>query len=238
MISDREFASSFSSFWRTVAPTTESFVRGLNLGGCQRFAKPFAGSSAPKRRALVNEIAYRYLFSAFRNRVAVARIAHSAEMTTLAIREAIGRIARFASQDSAPADPPSSSEIAEAVGLAQRLEAYFGNRQGATLLDPSFLGCGILTECQGDAVSHGILFEIKAVDRPFRSIEIRQLVIYCALNSVVATQTISGVGLLNPRTGLALEMSVTDFSFEVSGKQPAVLFGEVIEFLSSAGLSA
>ena len=56
---------------------------------------------------------------------------------------------------------------------------------------------------KGDLISSDALFEIKAGDRFFRSVDVRQLIMYGALNSVSQSYQINRLGLFSiPRVGI------------------------------------
>lgn len=113
----------------------------------------------------------------------------------------------------------------------------FGKPMDSLLTEPEFPGCGIIDSCKGDLISSSVLFEVKAGDRLFRSIDVRQLILYSALNFVSKQFTIKGLGLFNPRVGVSATMPVDDLCFEISGKQSVELFSEIAAAVSSGEVS-
>ncbi len=75
------------------------------------------------------------------------------------------------------------------MSLAHNLSTFFRYAKARThftirtiRVSPRFEGCGWLDECEADFLTSNVLVEVKAGDRAFRSIDLRQVLIYCALN--------------------------------------------------------
>src|SRR5262249_40076034 len=93
--------------------------------------------------------------------------------------------------------------LAEAMELSERLFKFFveDEKLGPLTKRPTFPGCGIIAPCEGDLRTDDTLYEIKAVDRNFRSMDMRQLFVYCALSRAASLKAISRIGLVNPLLG-------------------------------------
>jgi hypothetical protein len=111
------------------------------------------------------------------------------------------------------------------------------NEDAYARLEPIFPGCGIIDACRGDLIVSNILFEVKAGDRLFRSVDVRQLITYATLNQISKRFTIEKVGLFNPRIGVSATISVDDLCFEISGKNSIELFSEIAAAISSGEIS-
>ena len=94
-----------------------------------------------------------------------------------------------------------------------------------------FKGCGILDSCYGDLFVGSCLYEVKCVERNLRSIDIRQVLTYCALNYQSQQITIDEVSIVNPRRGIAFRYGVEALAQQVSGKNSAELFHQIGDFL-------
>jgi len=86
-------------------------------------------------------------------------------------------------------------------------------------------------------ILHIVNFEVKTVDRSFRSADLRQLLTYTALNSVSKEDDINVVGLVNPRRGLSFEMPVSEICMDISGRSAENLFSMVVQVFSSGEIS-
>ncbi|HEX4447050.1 MAG TPA: hypothetical protein VH044_09945, partial [Polyangiaceae bacterium] len=74
--------------------------------------------------------------------------------------------------------------------------------------------------------------EIEAGDRHFRSVDLYQLLIYCALNFVSKEITITRVGLLNPRVGVFAAFDLDDLCDQCAGSSAAEVLDEVAGYIS------
>lgn len=103
-------------------------------------------------------------------------------------------------------------KIDEARVLAQRLVQFFERAIKSTLVGfPAFPGCGWVDDCAGDIFGSGTLFEVKAGERLFRSIDLRQILIYGALDFAGKTYGVINVCLVNPRMGVFWHESLDNF---------------------------
>jgi hypothetical protein len=119
------------------------------------------------------------------------------------------------------------------------LRQFFAHasRQTAIEVEPKFPGCGIIDTCFGDVRCGEALYEIKAGDRNFRSVDIRQLLVYAALGKSAGLAPLRQLGLFNPRTGLSFCMNLDDLCLEVSGISSEELLAELIRVFSSGETS-
>jgi hypothetical protein len=232
------FALSYNAFWNAYSPTCEHFVRRLNLGGLDRYFAPMAAAaSKTKRRALIAE----YAFSLFvERRGAAATFADvSVELQRKrAWEEATRRLAPYASQGLDIATALDDEENGEVSELASRLDRAFDLSE-SIVLRPMFPGCGYVDASEGDVIFGTTLFEVKTVDRPVRSSDIRQTITYAALNAASPSGgfKIDGVGLFNPRRGQLCRFEIDNVCSEISGRSAQELFEAIIQALSGAGIS-
>ena len=238
MISELSFAREYASFWRLTTPTMEGFVRRLNRGGLEGLFPPMKAEIDPRRRAFLNEVS----FSVFCNYVQ-----SRPNKGPFQLEEAIDNAIRINSDhkdsrgnddsDYAPRlTQEESNDIGEQVRrLAIRFHAV--DKSAALTCNPQLSGCGIVDACQGDILKDKTLFEIEAGDRPIRSIDLRQIITYLALNHAKPRYDIEHIGLFNPRVGADLEMSVIDLCFAVSGRDVSRLMEEIIRGMSAGDIS-
>lgn len=100
-------------------------------------------------------------------------------------------------------------------------------------VDPQFPGCGVLGPAVGDVLVGDILFEIKAVARTFRAIDIRQLLVYSALDSAGPRHHIGRVGLYNPLQGVWEEWDLDDLCLTVAGLPANEILHRLVTYISS-----
>ena len=228
MISERKFSNSFSSFWKELLPTADSFVRRMNLS-LERYCLPTESRLEVNRdrRSVVNELSFRLFMSLAKGE----KLSVNDKMKmSLEVSHYIERLAPNIKID----QPISKEEIEEAESLSSALARYFsGTDLNKLRFWPVFRGCGRINSCKGDIISNDKLVEVKAGDRHFRITDVRQVIAYLALNSISKQYEIQHIALVNPRKGLFFETTVEDLIKECSQRKPVDVFGDIIDFLSS-----
>ena len=81
------------------------------------------------------------------------------------------------------------------------------------------------------------MYEIKAAGRFFRSIDLRQLLVYSALNRQAASYDLDSLGVFNPRIGIYYTGSLGEICFEVSGKSADELLSDIVQIAAGADIS-
>ena len=233
MISETLFSTQYASVWRGLTPSMEEFVRRTNMDGYTREWPPIPGGGSADQRGLVNEAGF-LLFKSVANLPAADAGASIRDNLVNATRAAHAYI--LAKQDVSEAPELSLTEKREVIVIAGRLYNFFcGERDlyGMTV-SPPFKGSGILSECRGDIlIGKHLLYEVKSGDRPYRSVDVRQLAVYVALGFAENGSVVEKIGLLNPRRGTFVEVLTEDFANEVAGQSAVSLCHSLIEAFSS-----
>jgi hypothetical protein len=238
MITVSTFCKMHSSFWKEVAPTTDIFVRKLNLGQYEREFEEMKIPTQPARRGFVNEVA----FATFRQSVEKSERwpppALSKEDLDRALASVRSQPIRKEDSEIELREDLAPEELRDIDEQRVRLmRVFLHNYSGPVAIEPVFPGCGVIDTSKGDLLVSGTLFEIKAGDRLFRSIDVRQLIMYSTLNYVSHRFLIERLGLFNPRIGISATISVDDLCFEISGKNSTELFSEIAALISSGEIS-
>jgi hypothetical protein len=194
----------------------------------------------PMRRGFINEVAFAAFCQSARRgqgwqpgRLSKAELDHAvASVRSLTVRKEIHG-------ETIPEEGPVAEELLDIEEQRDRLLKFvFLNRSIDTLVvEPVFPGCGIIDASKGDLIVSDILFEVKAGDRLFRSIDVRQLIMYSTLNYISQSFRIERLGLFNPRIGVSATISIDDLCFEISGKNSTELFSEITAVVSSGEVS-
>jgi hypothetical protein len=239
MISETNFASHFTSVWKGLAPTSELFVRKINSRLYEREFPRMASSVAPARRALVNETAFRFFVRCGARVFPVLPPDLPPEQIYASMLEARTFVAQLDKANINQIHELNAIEKSESLDQATRLCGFFSRiSRGKTITYyPAFRGCGVVDSCQGDVLVGNKLYEVKAGDRNFRSPDIRQLLVYAALDFEAKSSTFEVVGLFNPRSGISVEMQLDDLCFEVSGKASSDLLADIVRAISSGEMS-
>lgn len=238
MISEKTFINTFTSFWRELLPIGEKFVRNLNLQ-LERFCPPIESNIKGDRRALVSEIAFT-IFSRANSDDKIINRSFLTQKEILDITKVARiRISRLDRKDISKIPKASLNEFAEALRLAELTQRFFKEYEKdiSIRVHPPFQGCGFIDECVGDILAGETLYEIKSGDRSFRSTDLRQIFVYCALNYALSQYNINKVGMFNPRLGVFFKLTIDDFAINQSGRSASEIFGEIIHFISGSEIS-
>ena len=230
MIDASTFASRHNAFWASCAPTSEHYVRRINLEFAERWSPPVDRPEEVIRSAFIAELAFAQ-FSAMVGDVEFDKI------EALALEETKRRIAPLLDDPFVLEREISAAEQKQLSHLERNLTTFFRGRVGSLSVRPVFAGCGYVDASEGDVISGACLFEVKAVDRQFRSVDIRQLITYCALNYQSKQFQIDSIGIFNPRRGLYFEDTVEGVAREISGQPSQNLFDSIISAISSGDIS-
>ena len=234
MITEKDLVRRHGSFWRGLLPMSGQYLR-YQSQMLRRAFEPLESADEAASRGLVNEYAFRLFSASVKAKVPNERLSSAARSSALA--SAMDHIHTMRRYGRDTVQPLGSVEHEVAAELATRMGLFFyGKYAGRFGLRPRFAGCGILEECEGDLLVDGCLYEIKAGKRMPRSEDIRQLLVYCALNFCSNQHEIGRVGLFNPRMGYWFDGSVDAICQLMAGKNAADVLGEIVTYVCSAGI--
>lgn len=234
MTTETAFAQHHTSTWRLLAPAMDLFVRKINLRLYAREFPVLKSETASNRRGFINEIAFN-LFAECPE--------ESSELTDeiflSAVDDARERISRLEEVPISALARPSSIEKVDCKKLLARLRIFFQkvSKQKRLEIRPQFPGAGIIGSCEGDVFFNSTLFEVKAGQRPYRAVDLKQLLTYAVLNHASRARPLSELGLFNPRMGTSFRAPLDDICHEISGCTSAELLPEITRVISSGDLS-
>jgi len=227
------FSSTYNAFWNEATPTVEHFVRRINIKHLERFYVPMKPEGSG-RKAVIAEFAFSLFVEHVRSEVEPK---DRSKQRVDAWAETERRLRPFLGQGIDLTTSLSPIENVEVTELERRLIGFFKRDRIPTRTRPLFLGCGFVDASEGDILTSSTLFEVKTVERSFRSSDIRQLLTYAALNFAAQGSEIPGVGIFNPRRGVAFEFPLRELCNEISGRSVEDLFSLIIQVFSSGELS-
>ncbi len=234
MISEHQFATHYSSAWHSITPLADGFWTVENLL-VDRIAPPLTSKAPKSMRAVINEAAFRAFCSMHSKSKPIKRgdllTAIDGQLAT-----SIAYVGRFSSAPTIASTDVDDECRKEAGNLVLRLLHYFPGA-AATTLRPKFSGCGLISTCEGDLIEGSCLYEVKAGDRAFRVVDLRQLLTYSALAYAKGNLTFSEIGLFNPRTGVAWRKSLEEVSYALSGLRLSDTLSALVEQFSGASAS-
>jgi hypothetical protein len=234
MITASQFARQYASAWAVLTPMSEEFVRRVNGASCERVYTPVRSKVSRHRRASVNEIAFQLFAKEGRTGRGLGLYEREEEAHKI-FRELIEneRWARLGN-----ANELNEFEQQEIDNLAQRLRFFFLRDTSVRLrFNPIFSGCGIIDDAFGDVIKGNTLYEVKASGRFFRSVDLRQLLIYSALNKEAGSYEFDEIGMYNPRIGIFYQGKLSEVCYEVSGRSAEELLGDIIERAAGSDIS-
>jgi hypothetical protein len=234
MISERKFAHTYTAFWNNLTPLSNYCVHTLNENA-KTFAKTITTNSAPYKRALIAEIGFElFVYSLQFGKVKNIKelginindvVLHSKHRLVKELNEY--RVNQTL----------DSVDLIEINGIAQNLLTYF-NKTDISLLKvrPSFQGCGVINKCEGDFVYGDDLIEIKSVNRTLRVIDVRQILVYLALDFIERRKVFKNIIFINPRLGTFIKLTTANLAVEISGMELFDLLNQIV--LSISDLSS
>ncbi|WP_435641123.1 hypothetical protein [Micavibrio aeruginosavorus] len=214
MISEIEFIREHTSFWRTISPLSEDFVRHINIHVLDRAHSALNEKSATSRRALINEVSFRIFCRSAQEKKSIDSTLES-DLKNIT-EETVKYISGL--RDKAPNFDQSLNvdEVQEIKKISEKLFSFFKDKD-SLILRPEFSGCGKLDTCYGDVITGDTLYEIKSGGRAFRSLDLRQLILYLSLNRLSGKYEINNLALYNPRQGFHFKINNNEFSMQFSG---------------------
>jgi hypothetical protein len=231
MISETFFAANYPSVWRTIAPSMEDFVRRMNTDRYEREWTPLQSVTHPGRRGLINEAAFILFTSAVCERQEPTANWMRAKLSDV-FEVAFNYVGERTQLEGS--DLRTENEEKETINIASRLFQFFRHWPSENLtVAPSFPGCGILSPCVGDILVSGKeIYEIKSGDRPFRSVDYRQLSVYLALHFSATGSIFESLNIINPRTGRRVNVAAEDFTRDISGRSAISFCQSLIDSFS------
>lgn len=235
MIDATTFAHSYNAFWQENTPMCEHFVRRLNFEELDRFEPPMADTNT-RDRAYIAEFSFSLFVEAMSDKLQDEKRSKES-VYQLAKENTDQRMKPYVRQGLILLTEFDDAQRREVEGITGRLLRFFSQCEAPIILRPSFPGCGYIDESEGDVICGQTLYEVKTVDRRFRSVDLRQVITYAALNFVSGQFSVESIGIFNPRRGLFFENTLDNVCAEISGRPAADLLAEVVETISSGSIS-
>lgn len=230
MITEKHFSLSHAAFWHDLLPVAESYIRELNAESA-RFCEDLDSSLPPEGRGLVNETGFRLFAESLATGCAPSEL--DKEQRSRCADKACQHVSGLRKFHRAPLRDLDVAGMTEALVIADRLLLFFSKATTATpIVLPQFAGCGWIEQCQGDVLAGSELVEIKAGARLFRSVDLRQVLCYCALNFASKTYDIVNASLVNPRSGRYVSESLEHMCRRLSGRPATGVLSDIVAYIS------
>ncbi len=244
MISERKFALSFTSFWNELLPLlTPSLVHVLNEVYKERltdnlgFLLDPVESRANDGNAVIAEFAFYLTKSATEAGITVQAAYDDDRIRNNAVTTAALMVTYYGGAMPYPRTDLDNDELLEGFEIAQNYVRFFQqvSTKGAIQFLPPIPGAGFLKNCQADVAIGPALFEVKTVNRNFASKDIRQLIVYLALQAATGDRKWSLGGFFNPRKAQYLQFPIDEVLAQISGgRSSSEVYHSLIDFVSSS----
>lgn len=227
MISEIDFSTKYSSFWRENVPWLEDYYAAVD-SKVERLHLPARFREKPGDVYITNIIATTHLKNRFSN-------------PQYSIDQSFEESRNFISAFEKKAVKKSLEEYRLTEDhrklIALQVERMADRYKSDLHFEPSFPGCGLLGNCEGDLICGNTLVEIKARVKGKRAYDyedFKQILIYCALNYLAGDiYEIKRIELFNPREGLLWGENLDEFVFLISNSEPGGLFEKMGDFMAS-----
>lgn len=125
-------------------------------------------------------------------------------------------------------------ELNEIRKICNNLSEFIDKLKKSKLqFKPEFKGYSFIPDLIGDLSIDDTLFEIKTVNRNFKSSDLKQLFIYLALQQVSTGQNWKYAGLYNPRKGTYCKFNIKSLIYNLTGgKTPNEAFENLLDSLT------
>lgn len=221
MITITSFSKGYGFFWDQVAPWLSGYVSSINKGHLERVDAPLTISDDPKIRAINNTIAF-YAFVNMVNKGA-SSVGYKKE------REQAFNHLKFLPRNNIDSYKMTKDDQKIIMEQVDRLYGQYKDKN--VIANPAFPGSGILLSGCGDLYCKNVLIEVKAGERDLYPSDIKQLLIYSALNSISSNYiSIINVELYNPRQGTRYSESLEVIGRMISDRSIEEIYSEIINF--------
>ena len=238
MISERTISRSFESVWKSHFPMLNSrFMLSFN----RRFTKPITDAQGAKMAPvpppsnhpspdLAAEFGIQIAKMAIANRCTSEEIVQKQETLNRAWESTLGLINRYEGRKITPSLKHAESYwLRDSIRLSSNLCAFIEHTEGAREFGPILPGTGFIPMCEADLSMGCTLVEIKTVSRGFSSQDLKQVLIYLALDWASGKERWNRAALVNPRRACCSSFGVDWLVRRTSGRSCSETFGEFID---------
>lgn len=244
MISEKNIAAEFKGFWSESLPLlTSSFVRVFNEANLDdlteypntKIQRIDIGSNIEKHD-LVAEVSFQLAKLAHEKSLWIDELKLNQKNINDAYENAIFFLKKYKTDDGSIV--LNKQEIEESLIIAEQYD-YFIDMQNSSSIEfsPQVAGAGFLGLCKADLSIDDTLYEVKTVSRNVAGKDIKQLLIYLALQHSMGQRRWKYAGFYNPRKAQSYRFSIDHLIYRTSGgKSTSELFSDIIDFLCSRGV--
>jgi len=217
MISERDISEKFSAIWKQNFPLlTPNFIRVFNDTQITSINTKQVIALDEVRYDLVSETAFNLSELAFLNKVTPLEAFTEKEQRKIVEETArsIWKSGNYSTNDLNITEIEKQEIISIAANTLEFIEKMDGQD---IIFKPKLKGYSFIPDLYGDISIGDSLFEIKSVNRNFKSSDLKQLFIYIALRQVSEIENWKYAGLYNPRKGVYCKFNIKNLIFNLTG---------------------
>jgi len=233
MISERDISEKFSAIWKQHFPLlTPNFIRVLNDTQISSINTKPVLALGEVRYDLVSEAAFNLSELAFINKTTPSEVLTKEEEIKIIelTAKSIWKSGNYTESDLYISD----IEKLEVVAIAENTLEFIDKLGGqGVIFKPKLRGYSFIPDLTADISISDSLFEIKTVNRNFKSSDLKQLFIYIALRQVSERENWKFAGLYNPRKGVCYKFNIKNLIYNLTGgKTPNEAFENLLNGLN------
>lgn len=231
MISEVTFSKLYTSFWNSLLINSKNYVRLVNGALIQDVHKPISSYSS-KYNAYINILS----FELYELYLGKGNLNFTKLEIELASKSSFDKVSKFASFYKS-IQIPSFIEIKNEVYFIVRslVDQY---QTKSPIIRKPLDGIGILNNSEIDLIYSSTLVEIKSGDRKFKTLDLRQVIIYLTQNHYSLNPVlIDRIELFNPRMGIIFNSDIQSMIYELTFLTPFEVYEEVKNYLCDHTLS-
>ena len=233
MISERDISEKFSAIWKQNFPLlTTNFIKVFNDSKISLINSKVIELKEDIRYDLISEISFNLAEQVFTTKKKIQSIIGNSTKFDLIVTgtaQSIWKSGNYSNKDL----ELSSLEIEEITLITKNILEFISNNNGENVIfKPKLMGYGFIPDLQGDISIDDTLYEIKTINRNFKSSDLKQLFLYLALKQVTNTENWTNAGLYNPRKGIYYKFNVKKMVYKLTGgKTPNEAFENLLNGL-------
>jgi len=233
MISERDISEKFSAIWKQHFPLlTSNFIRVFNDTQITAINTKQVIAIEEVRYDLVSEAAFNLSEFAFLNDITPLKAFTEKEQRKIIEETArsIWKSGNYSTNDL----NITEIEKQEIVSIADNTLEFIEKMGGQDIIfKPKLKGYSFIPDLYADISIGDSLFEIKTVNRNFKSSDLKQLFIYIALRQVSEKENWKFAGLYNPRKGVYCKLNIKSLVYNLTGgKTPNEAFENLLNGLN------
>lgn len=235
MTSAERFAQVSGSYWRSLFPKLEHFVRFSN-GAASRYTEAVSFTSDSNRHIVVSETAFVLWLWHLTGREGDFDLAFAEASARLSVVWDQGDFSPTLAMD-------ERADVSAILENMLAIERWRGLRDIEG--EPKLPGCGVISG--GSPDFYGVLpgavrnltvvGEFKTVNRSFRSVDYRQLVVYLVLHWAATRELLDVLWLANPLQGTLVPIDVDSFFWLTRSQGADEAVAELANEWASPGVS-